>query len=186
MVKIPIINNYIVLPNSNIDLPLYSYCFSWFLIIFPICYYCLVHLWLRFALVHLWVVELHVLGGGHVEDVPSGGRTTLRATSSRIFHLGEGNYDINIKDISSGEDNFDRDIDINIKDLLSGGWLWGQLWHQHEHQSCQGYPISEDYINSTSTSRLSERGKTLRTRLISVLPLSLFIKWPRSKLLLSL
>ena len=41
----------------------------------------------------------------------------MRATSSRIFHLGEGNYDINIKDISSGEDNFED----NIKDIPSEG-----------------------------------------------------------------
>ena len=108
VVKIPLINNYIVLPNSNIDLPLYSYCFSWFLIILPICYYCLVHLWLRFALVHLWVVELHILGCGHIEDVPSEGRITLRATSistSRIWR----------------KDNFDVNNDINIKNVPSGG-----------------------------------------------------------------
>ena len=108
VVKIPLINNYIVLPNSNIDLPLCSYCFSWFLIILPICYYCLVHLWLRFALVHLWVVELLVLGCGHIEDVPSEGRITLRATSistSRIWR----------------KDNFDVNNDINIKNVPSGG-----------------------------------------------------------------
>ena len=53
--------------------------------------------------------------------------------------------------------------------------------NEHSREICWGNPIFEDYI--TSTSRLFERKKTLRITLFS---LSLFIKWPWSKLPLSL